>query len=103
MLEKGGTPTFLQAAFANQVLKLLNALVNARVTPAGAGKFVVTEQGIILDLAPTTATNQAAQIEALTKALAQTQGQVSAINASLKSATIQCAGGNVVLTLRNLP
>lgn len=103
LLEKGGTPTFLQAAFANQVLKLLNALIGAQVKPAGVGKFVVTEGGIILDLSPTTAVNQAASIAALQKALAQTQGQVDAINKALKGATIECAGGNVVLTLRNLP
>lgn len=103
MLDKGGTPTFLQAAFANQVLRLLNGLIAARVIPAGAGKFVVTDGGIILDLTPMQAAAQADAIAVLAKSLAQTQGQVDAINTALKGATITCSGGNVVLVLKNLP
>lgn len=109
MLEKGGTPTFLQAAFANQVLRLLNNLIAARVIPAAAGKFVVTDGGIVLDLTPSQASAQAQQIADLTKALAATQGQVSALIGSLKGATITatCAAGTgqitVTLTIPKLP
>lgn len=102
-LEKGGTPTFLQTAFANRVLNLLNGLIAARVMPAGAGKFVVTDGGIVLDLTPMQAAAQAQQIADLTKALAQTQGQLAAVIKSLKSAQITCSGGNVVLVLTKLP
>lgn len=103
MLDKGGTPTFLQAAFANQVLRLLNGLINARVIPAAAGKFVVTEGGVVLDLTPSQASTQAQQIADLQKALASTQSQVDAINKSLRAATITCSGGSVTIKFPALP
>lgn len=103
MLEKGKAPTFLDSAFGNRVLKLLNALIRIRVAPAASGKFVVTEDSIVLDLTPMTAAQQAAQIGALQKTVASQQLQINALIASLKTATITCSGGNVVLVLTKLP
>ncbi len=103
LLEKGKAPTFLEATFANGVLKLLNALIRIRVAPAAAGKFVVTEDSIVLDLTPMSAAQQAAQILALQKTTAAQQAQINALIASLKTATITCTDGSVVLVLTKLP
>lgn len=103
MLTKGSTPTFLDHAFANAVLRVLNGVILAKVAPAGAGKFVVTEGGITLDLSAMATAQQAAQIAALQKIVTTQQGQIDAINRALRNATITCANGNVVLVLRGLP
>jgi hypothetical protein len=50
LLQAGKTPTFLEAAFANQVLNLLKSIASMSVNPAGAGTFVATQQNAILDL-----------------------------------------------------
>ncbi len=103
MLEKGKAPTFLNAAFANRVLKVLNALNRAQVQPAGAGKVVVTEENIVIDLTPSTAAAQAAAIAQLQTTIASQQGQINALIASLKTATITCQNGSVRLVLTKLP
>ena len=103
MLEKGKAPTFLEAAFANGVLRCLNAMIKFRVVPSAAGKVVAGDDAFVLDLTPMQSATQAAQIEALQKQLATAQGQINAINAALKTATITCEGGNVVLVLKKLP
>lgn len=103
MLEKGKAPTFLQSAFANGVLQCLNAVIRFKVVPSAAGKVVPGDDAFVIDLTPMQAATQAAQIVALQKALAQAQGQINAINASLKTARITCSGGNVVLVLTKLP
>lgn len=102
-LVKGKAPTFLQASYANAVLRFVNAVIQFRVVPAAAGKVVPGDDAFVLDLTPMQAATQAAQIDALQKQLATLQGQVDAINASLKTATITCEGGNVVLVLTKLP
>lgn len=102
-LKAKARPTFLEATFANRVLGFLNAIMTARVVPSGAGKFVCTENAVVLDLSSLQAADQAARIQALEKALAASQGQITAINKALRSATITCADGNVVLTIPGLP
>ena len=93
-LEKGNTPTFLEARFANQVLALLNALIKAEVQPAGSGQVIVTPDRIVIDLSPLGAAQQ---------------GQINAIIKSLKGATITatCDPGTsaitVTLNLTKLP
>jgi hypothetical protein len=103
MLDKGKAPTFLEATFANMVLRCLNAIIRFKVVPAAAGKVVPGDDAFVLDLTPMQAAAQAAQIESLQKQLATAQGQINAINAALKTATITCEGGNVVLVLKKLP
>jgi hypothetical protein len=109
LLEKGKAPTFLDAAFGNQVLKMLNNLMAARVVPSAAGKFVVTEGGIVLDLTPMQAAAQAQQIADMNKAIAQLQGQVAGLIGSLKGATITAVCNpsdssiTVTLTIPKLP
>lgn len=88
MLAKGATPTFLDHKFANRVLKLLNALVRLQVAPAGAGRIVVTEDSIILDLSALSAAQQAASLAAIQKTQAAQQAQINALISSLKNATI---------------
>lgn len=109
-VKKGDTPTFLDADFANRVLEFLNGIATARVTPAGAGKFVVTDKGFVLDLAQGKATSQqgtgapgsggSSSVEAQLAALT---GQVNAIKASLQNATITAtcntSDGTIVITL----
>lgn len=110
-LVKGDTPTFLDADFANRVITFLNGIIEAKVTPAGAGKLVVTETGVTLDLSQAKATSQTgvaagSNIDAQVAAL---QGQVAAIITSLKNATITatCEEGTGVITITiafpNLP
>lgn len=103
LLEKGKAPTFLDSIFANGVLRCLNALIRFKVVPAAAGKVVPGEDGFVLDLTPMQAATQAAQIAALQKLTASQQAQINALIASLKTATITCEGGNVVLVLTKLP
>lgn len=88
-LNKDG-PTFLEIDFANRVIEVINAIIQARVTPAGAGKFVITPQGLVLDLAQVKATAPAgapdvSNLQAQISALA---GQINAIKASIQAASI---------------
>ena len=91
MLERGKAPTFLQSAFANEVLKCLNALIRFRVVPAAAGKVVPADDAFVIDLTPMQAATQAAQISAIQKLQASQQAQINALIASLKNATISAA------------
>lgn len=102
-LSKGSTPTFLDHVFANRVLRLLNAVIKMKIAPAAGGKVVVGDDGVTIDLTGLSAAQQAAQIEALQKSLAAQQAQLNAIIASLKTATITCTDGHVVLVLTKLP
>lgn len=103
LLEKKKAPTFLDTAFGNSVLRFLNAIIKLQVAPAGAGKLVVSNDRIVLDLTAMSAAAQAAEIAKLKATVATLQGQVNAINTALKSATITCEGGSVVLVLKKLP
>lgn len=87
-LKAGDRPTFLEAPFANRVLGFLDAIMTAKVIPAGAGKLTASETSVVLDLSALQSANQAAQIALLTKQLADAQSQLTAINKALRSATI---------------
>jgi hypothetical protein len=87
-LKAGNRPTFLEASFGNRVLGFLNAIMTAQITPAGSGKIIATETSLIIDLSPLQQAQQASQIALLSKQLSDAQGQITAINKALRSATI---------------
>ena len=101
-LSKKSTPTFLDTGLANQVLGFLNAIQNMRITPAGAGKVIVGDDSLVIDLSSSQNAQIVQQLQDMQKALAQIQGQVNAINIALKNATISAAcnsSGQIVVTL----
>jgi hypothetical protein len=109
LLEKGARPTFLDHDFANSILRFLNGIVRAKVTPTAAGKFVVAGDTFLLDLSASSSAVQAQQIADLQKTIAALQGQVDAINGALKTASIAAVCNpsdstiTVTLVLKNLP
>ncbi len=110
-LKKGATPTFLNTFFANRVIDLLNAVFRMRIAPAAAGKIVVGEDAIVIDLTPMQAAQQAAAIEAIQKTQAAQQAQINALISALKGATISATCNpdpfnptiTVTITFPNLP
>lgn len=107
----GDTPTLLDADFANRLIRFINAIASAKVSPAGVGRFVVTEQSFALDMSPQKATSQSgapdlANVQAQVAAL---QGQVAALITSLRNATISAScdpvTGEITITIAfpNLP
>lgn len=83
-------PTVLEVPFGNLLVDAINAVIAARVTPAGAGKFVMTEQGLVLDLAQAKATAPAGapDVSALQAQIAALAGQINAIKSSIQNASI---------------
>jgi len=50
--QKGKGPTFLDAEYANQIVRIVNSLASMVLSPAGAGKLVINENNTVLDLGP---------------------------------------------------
>jgi hypothetical protein len=49
---KGSDRTLTKAEVANEVVDAVNLLLDIRVTPEDAGKFLQGKEGLILDLSP---------------------------------------------------
>jgi hypothetical protein len=47
-LQKGSTPTLLQASFANKVLKALNALGNITIAPDSDDRVEYSDEGVYI-------------------------------------------------------
>jgi hypothetical protein len=89
-LTKGKTPTLLDVALAQKVLDFLNGLSKATVTPNGAGTFIISDTGTILDLS------------GLMNQLVNLQAQINLVQRGLQNATITCnADGTITFTPGN--
>jgi len=104
LLEKGATPSPMETAYFNQIVNLLNALIAARITPAGFGKINVGERNIVLDFSAYSGDieNRVTNLE--TK-VSDTSTQIAQLLNALKGASVSATcnpDGSISITI-NFP
>lgn len=100
-LSKGQRPTPMDAEYFNRIVFLLNALIEAQITPGGVGNVKVGDRNIIFDFSPLAKTLQD-QLTQMQQKIDQQNTQITALLAAMRGAsgTAQCnADGSISISI----
>lgn len=120
--KKDDTRSLMEAGPANELVDAINAIMLAKVTPDGFGKFVVSGNNLVLDLSSLLDQLQTIIAREVAKATGGSDGsggsggsggggggngqtvqqQIDTLNSRLDNASItaSCSNGNVTVTLK---